>query len=62
MLRIWGCGEFGQHGHGTEEEITFEKSQLAITANSNVKAISCGSSHTLALTGESMYSRFKNFF
>ena len=52
MLYVWGCGNFGQHGKGTWSNVAPEEGIIDELGNETVKLIGCGSSHTLAVTGE----------
>ncbi|XP_076465916.1 uncharacterized protein LOC143297438 isoform X2 [Babylonia areolata] len=53
-LYCWGCGEFGQHGHGHKADISFQESEVmqfgSTTALGTVCHISCGASHTVVVT------------
>lgn len=59
-LIVWGCGEFGQHGHGHSEDVPCGDavgSPLWLGQDRMVVDVACGSSHTLVLTGlYSIYS------
>ena len=55
LLIVWGCGEFGQHGHGHSEDVTCGDavgSPLWLGQERMVVEVACGSSHTLVLTGQ----------
>lgn len=55
LLIVWGCGEFGQHGHGHSEDVRCCDaigSPLWLGQDRMVVEVACGSSHTLILTGE----------
>ena len=55
LLLVWGCGEFGQHGHGHTEDVPRHYAleiPLWLGHNRTVMEVSCGSSHTLVLTGK----------
>lgn len=52
-MLCWGCGEFGQHGHGYKKEVTFTDGavEMFCSARENqVKHVGCGSSHTAVVT------------
>lgn len=54
LLIVWGCGEFGQHGHGHFEDVPCVDavgSPLWLGQDRMVVDVACGSSHTLVLTG-----------
>lgn len=54
FLLVWGCGEFGQHGHGHTKDVlscNVLGSPLWLGQDRMVVDVACGSSHTLALTG-----------
>ena len=56
-LLSWGCGEFGQHGHGHTEDVLpgqayLENFYQCFGMDVRIKAISCGGSHTVIVTGE----------
>lgn len=54
LLLVWGCGEFGQHGHGHTEDVLSADargSPLWLGQDRMVLQVACGSSHTLVLTG-----------
>lgn len=54
LLIVWGCGEFGQHGHGYCEDVPITDalvSPLWLGKDRVVVEMACGSSHTLVLTG-----------
>ena len=54
LLLVWGCGEFGQHGHGHKRDVHRADalgSPLWFGQDRMVLKVACGSSHTLALTG-----------
>ena len=54
FLLVWGCGEFGQHGHGHTEDVLCADalgSPLWLGQDRIVLEVACGSSHTLVLTG-----------
>lgn len=55
LLLVWGCGEFGQHGHGHTEDVLSGDalvSPLWLGQERMVVEVACGSSHTLVLTGQ----------
>ncbi|XP_030832752.1 ultraviolet-B receptor UVR8 isoform X2 [Strongylocentrotus purpuratus] len=57
LLLSWGCGEFGQHGHGGSGENVSSEGALvdhgdSLVRSHRVKHISCGSSHTAVVTGQ----------
>lgn len=55
LLIVWGCGEFGQHGHGHSEDVPCGDavgSPLWLGQERTVIEVACGSSHTLVLTGQ----------
>ena len=55
LLLVWGCGEFGQHGHGHTEDVLSADalgSPLWLGQDRMVLEVACGSSHTLVLTGQ----------
>lgn len=55
LLIVWGCGEFGQHGHGHCEDVPIDDalaSPLWLGQDRMVVEVACGSSHTLVLTGQ----------
>ena len=55
FLLVWGCGEFGQHGHGHTEDVLSGDalgSPLWLGQDRMVLEVACGSSHTLVLTGQ----------
>ena len=51
MLHVWGCGQFGQHGHGNKTNVAKERGQLEVFNGDKVKLVGCGASHTMILTG-----------
>ena len=54
LLIVWGCGEFGQHGHGHSEDVPSCDaigSPVWLGQERLVVEVACGSSHTLILTG-----------
>ena len=54
LLIVWGCGEFGQHGHGHSEDVPCCDaigSPVWLGQERMVVEVACGSSHTLILTG-----------
>lgn len=54
LLLVWGCGEFGQHGHGHKRDVHCADalgSPLWLGQDRMVLRVACGSSHTLVLTG-----------
>ena len=56
----WGCGEFGQHCHGSKQEVTFQDGcveKFCGQQAGRVKHVGCGSSHTVVVT-----SKFVTFF
>ena len=54
-LLSWGCGEFGQHGHGHLEDVNPIKGHVEnfykYCSGDGIKGISCGGSHTVVITG-----------
>ena len=55
LLIVWGCGEFGQHGHGHSEDVPCCDaigSPVWLGQERMVVEVACGSSHTLVLTGQ----------
>ena len=55
LLMVWGCGEFGQHGHGHSEDVPCCDaigSPVWLGQERMVVEVACGSSHTLVLTGK----------
>ncbi|XP_068693163.1 uncharacterized protein [Montipora capricornis] len=55
LLLVWGCGEFGQHGHGHKEDVLCADalgSPLWLGQDRQVVKVACGSSHTLVLTDD----------
>jgi len=55
LLLVWGCGEFGQHGHGHTEDVLSGDalvSPLWLGQERMVVEVACGSSHTLVLTDD----------
>ncbi|XP_054755639.2 uncharacterized protein LOC129261609 [Lytechinus pictus] len=55
QLLSWGCGEFGQHGHGgSGENVSSEDALVDHVDSANrshrIKHISCGASHTAVVT------------
>ena len=49
----WGCGEFGQHGHGYTKGVSFLDGALEPfcgVKKAQVKHIACGASHTAVVT------------
>lgn len=62
-LLCWGCGEFGQHGHGYKKEMTFQDGALEMfcgVREGHAKYVACGSSHTAVVTSRS-FVYFMNF-
>ena len=54
VLLVWGCGEFGQHGHGHTEDVPKSDAlgfPLWLGQDRMVVEVACGSSHTLVVTG-----------
>lgn len=54
LLIVWGCGEFGQHGHGHSEDVPCcdaVGSPVWLGQERMVIEVACGSSHTMILTG-----------
>lgn len=52
-LLCWGCGEFGQHGHGYKKEVPFLEGAVELfcgAPENYVKHVACGSSHTAVVT------------
>ena len=47
----WGCGEFGQHCHGTKEDVPYSGGLLKDNLSGCVKFVACGASHTIVVTG-----------
>lgn len=59
FLLVWGCGEFGQHGHDTiNGDVTLNRSLVEYNSGSLLLGdeapaiVECGSSHTLVLSGK----------
>ena len=56
VLVCWGCGEFGQHGHGQVGDVRCQDGLLPLDfdggGDARVKAVACGSSHTVIVTGQ----------
>jgi alpha-tubulin suppressor-like RCC1 family protein len=55
ILLVWGCGEFGQHGHGHQNDVpinTGTTNPLLIGNDGLVSLVACGSSHTVIVTGQ----------
>eukprot|EP00794_Sanderia_malayensis_P000498 gene498-1144_t len=55
MLYVWGCGQFGQHGHGHTRNVPAKNGSLELRSGCEkneevIKLISCGASHSIALT------------
>ena len=51
----WGCGEFGQHCHGSKQEVTFQDGcveKFCEQQAGRVKHVGCGSSHTVVVTSK----------
>ena len=51
----WGCGEFGQHGHGRKEDVAMDDGlmeQFCHKENSQVKMAACGASHVIIVTSK----------
>ena len=58
LLIVWGCGEFGQHGHGHLNDVFSNdtvEAPLWLGQDRKVTSVACGSSHTLAITGKGQY-------
>ena len=58
LLIVWGCGEFGQHGHGHCEDVPIGDalgSPLWLGQDRMVAEVACGSSHTMVLTGQYLH-------
>lgn len=52
-LISWGCGEFGQHGHGIQEDIPIDDGLIDnFINNSQVKMVACGASHVIVVTSK----------
>lgn len=54
LLLVWGCGEFGQHGHGHQNHVTItagSMNHLILGQDGLVALVACGSSHTIVITG-----------
>ncbi|XP_045216677.2 bifunctional serine/threonine-protein kinase/NEDD4-like E3 ubiquitin-protein ligase isoform X2 [Mercenaria mercenaria] len=52
-MLCWGCGEFGQHGHGYKKEVSFldgAVEKFCGAREHQVKHVGCGSSHTAVVT------------
>ncbi|XP_078313714.1 uncharacterized protein LOC111129310 isoform X6 [Crassostrea virginica] len=49
-LISWGCGEFGQHCHGTKEDVPYSSGLLKDNLSGCVKFVACGASHTIVVT------------
>ena len=54
LLLSWGCGEFGQHGHGHHHDVSIADSEMKFFRERKMKVrhIACGASHSIAVTGE----------
>lgn len=56
LLLVWGCGEFGQHGHDINGDVTLEGSLTELNLGERLLneespvITAAGSSHTLALS------------
>eukprot|EP00795_Rhopilema_esculentum_P017436 gene17436-9038_t len=50
MLHVWGCGQFGQHGQGSGENVSPMDGVLQELKNETVRLIGCGASHTIIVT------------
>lgn len=47
----WGCGEFGQHGHGLQEDIGIAEGLIdRFRDKCQVKMAACGASHVIVVT------------
>ena len=53
-LLCWGCGEFGQHGHGYKKEVAFLDGAVEqfCKGDNLIKYVSCGASHTAVVTSK----------
>ena len=55
----WGCGEFGQHCHGDVGDVSCRDGFVERFSSSdrlrNVKAVACGSSHTIVVIGKLIF-------
>ncbi|XP_076102267.1 uncharacterized protein LOC143071676 isoform X3 [Mytilus galloprovincialis] len=52
-LISWGCGEFGQHGHGIQEDVPIDDGLIDnFINNSQVKMVACGASHVIVVTND----------
>lgn len=63
LLLVWGCGEFGQHGHGHKGDVHRADalgSPLWFGQDRMVLKVACGSSHTLVLTDDNMIYSWGN--
>ncbi|XP_031574986.1 serine/threonine-protein kinase Nek9-like [Actinia tenebrosa] len=55
LLLVWGCGEFGQHGHGHQNDVTITAgcmNHLILGQDGLVALVACGSSHTIVITDD----------
>lgn len=62
-LLCWGCGEFGQHCHGEQNDVSFDRSPVFTFKGDNpkcrVKYVGCGASHNVIITGKLEYQSVK---
>ncbi|XP_046350491.2 uncharacterized protein LOC124131328 isoform X1 [Haliotis rufescens] len=53
-MLCWGCGEFGQHCHGEQNDVSFDRSPVFTFKGDNpkcrVKYVGCGASHNVIIT------------
>ena len=55
MFVSWGCGEFGQHCHKVNGDVSFEDGiidQFSQSRSSRIKLMACGASHTIVVTSK----------
>lgn len=60
-LLSWGCGEFGQHGHGYKKEIAFLDGALEMFCGPRehqAKYVACGASHTAIVTSKNLSNTY----
>ena len=58
LLLVWGCGEFGQHGHRHQNDVPISAgsmNHLILGQDSIVALVACGSSHTIVVTGKGLF-------
>lgn len=65
LLIVWGCGEFGQHGHGHSDDVPIGDALGCPLwlgeVDRMVVEVACGSSHTMVLTGQFPANRVSFF-